>query len=99
MRRLLRILLNAAIGLSIVLCIATAAMWLRSHGGRDEVSFITQRSSPNGGWGWREWAAVSEHGELLLRTGHRYYRDPENIRFYTSTNAKRSKQWRNDRRY
>ena len=98
MRRLLRILLNAATAVSLVLCVATAAMWVRSRGGRDEVSFITQRSSPNGGWGWREWAAVSEHGELLLRTGHRDYRNPENIRYYKWTLLKQWPQWSHDRR-
>jgi hypothetical protein len=41
MRRLLRILLNAATVLSLVLCAATMGAWVRSYQARDIVSWVT----------------------------------------------------------
>jgi hypothetical protein len=44
MRRLLRILINAATVLSLVLCVATVAAWVRSYRVRDDLSWTRENS-------------------------------------------------------
>jgi hypothetical protein len=43
MRRLLRILLNTATVLSLLLCVATAALWVRSYWTVDNAGYVTVR--------------------------------------------------------
>jgi hypothetical protein len=54
-RRLLRILVNLATALSLVLCVATVALWVRSYKANDEVGWAGRNSrwsaGANNGWG------------------------------------------------
>jgi hypothetical protein len=59
MRRLGRSTLNALSALSLLLCVAAAALWVRSHATRDAVQYAQIREV-------RIFYAISEDGQLLL---------------------------------
>jgi hypothetical protein len=61
MSRFLRILLNAATALSLVLCVATVVLWVRSH--------VRPALTYDYAWRGERWQAVAEEGVIRLHNG------------------------------
>jgi hypothetical protein len=72
LRRLLRILLNAATLLSAVLCVATVSLWLRSYGRLEGVR-LTKGLAPAGRLERRIIEIRSSRGFLMLEDAHEFW--------------------------
>jgi hypothetical protein len=74
MRRLLRILLNAATVLSLVLCVATVVFWLRSYWSYDRWGYDLMRRFPTG-WEQRSYSVDIDSGRLRLMVSRLFFTD------------------------
>src|SRR5213075_685358 len=74
MRRPLRILLNAATLLSLLLCVVTVVLWLRSYWVSDEWRYSRVRRFPTGAE-QRTHSAATEPGHLRLLISTSFYSD------------------------
>jgi hypothetical protein len=73
-RPVLRILLNAATVLSLVLCLATVVLWVRSYWVSDEWRYHRVRRSPTGAEG-RYYSACTDSGALQLSASTMFFGD------------------------
>jgi hypothetical protein len=72
-RRLLRILVNAATLLSLLLCLAAVVLWVRSRGGSDTFAYMRESTSAGGGDYLRVLSLEWENGGMGICLWRREY--------------------------
>jgi hypothetical protein len=79
MRRLFQLLLNSAAGLSLILCIATVVLWVRSYWVQDRIDY---QKTDTARFTFTGYAFSSNHGSLYVIMDRQVFREAEYLNFY-----------------